>query len=113
MMEATECAQADWRKLKGKMNFPSCSAVKECTCNAGDEGLIPGLGRSPGERYFRSSPLSQNVRLGSTALKLPKHMTGYLTAILKGIHSKGIEFFSGSDRKHLCNHSSNPNFFNS
>ena len=28
---------------------PSGSAVKESTCNAGDLGLIPGLGRSPGE----------------------------------------------------------------
>ena len=26
------------------------SAGKECACNAGDLGLIPGLGRSPGER---------------------------------------------------------------
>ena len=25
------------------------SAGKESTCNAGDSGLIPGLGRSPGE----------------------------------------------------------------
>ena len=24
---------------------------KESTCNAGDLGLIPGLGRSPGERH--------------------------------------------------------------
>jgi len=29
--------------------FPSSSAGKESTCNAGDPGLIPGLGRSPGE----------------------------------------------------------------
>ena len=26
-----------------------CSAGKESTCNAGDLGLIPGLGKSPGE----------------------------------------------------------------
>ena len=26
-----------------------CSAGKESTCNVGDLGLIPGLGRSPGE----------------------------------------------------------------
>ena len=26
------------------------SAGKESACNAGDPGLIPGLGRSPGER---------------------------------------------------------------
>ena len=29
--------------------FPGSSAGKESACNAGDPGLIPGLGRSPGE----------------------------------------------------------------
>ena len=29
--------------------FPCDSASKESACNAGDLGLIPGLGRSPGE----------------------------------------------------------------
>ena len=29
--------------------FPGGSAGKETTCNAGDLGSIPGLGRSPGE----------------------------------------------------------------
>ena len=29
--------------------FPHGSAGKESTCNAGDLGLIPGLGISPGE----------------------------------------------------------------
>ena len=31
------------------MGFPGGSAGKEFACNAGDLGLIPGLGRSPGE----------------------------------------------------------------
>ena len=31
------------------LGFPYGSAGKESTCNAGDLGLIPGLGRSPGE----------------------------------------------------------------
>ena len=31
------------------MGFPSGSAGKESACNVGDLGLIPGLGRSPGE----------------------------------------------------------------
>ena len=31
------------------MNFPHSSVGKETACNAGDLGLIPGLGRSPGE----------------------------------------------------------------
>ena len=30
--------------------FPGSSAGKECTCNVRDPGLIPMLGRSPGER---------------------------------------------------------------
>ena len=31
------------------MGFPYSSDGKESTCNAGDTGLIPWLGRSPGE----------------------------------------------------------------
>ena len=31
------------------MGFLGGSAGQESTCNAGDLGLIPGLGRSPGE----------------------------------------------------------------
>ena len=31
------------------MGFPGCSAGKESSCNAGDLGSIPGLGRSAGE----------------------------------------------------------------
>ena len=31
------------------LGFPHGSIGKEFTCNAGDLGLIPGLGRSPGE----------------------------------------------------------------
>ena len=31
------------------LGFPGGSAGKEYTCNVGDLGLIPGLGRSPGE----------------------------------------------------------------
>ena len=33
------------------VGFPDSSDSKESTCNAGDLGLIPGLGRSPGEEY--------------------------------------------------------------
>ena len=31
-----------------KWGFPGGSAGKESACNAGDRGLIPGLGRPPG-----------------------------------------------------------------
>ena len=32
-----------------KWGSPGGSDSKESACNAGDQGLIPGLGRSPGE----------------------------------------------------------------
>ena len=38
-----------WIRLSDLMGFPGGSAGKESTCNAGDLGLISGLGRSPGE----------------------------------------------------------------
>ena len=37
------------------LGFPHGSADKESACNTGDLGLIPGLGRSPGEG--KGSPL--------------------------------------------------------
>ena len=37
---------AGWQQIKG---FPGGSGGKESTCNAGDRGSIPELGRSPGE----------------------------------------------------------------
>ena len=35
--------------------IPGSSAGKESACNAGDPGLIPGLGRSPGGRHATNS----------------------------------------------------------
>ena len=32
------------------VGFPGGSGCKESACNAGDPGLVPGLGKSPGER---------------------------------------------------------------
>ena len=36
-------------EITPRKGFPSGSAGKESTCNQGDLGSIPGLGRSPGE----------------------------------------------------------------
>ena len=36
--------------LKGFGGFPGSSDDKGLSCNAGDLGLMPGLGRSPGEK---------------------------------------------------------------
>ena len=38
-----------YEQLYANEGFPCDSAGKESTCNVGDLGLIPGLGRSPGE----------------------------------------------------------------
>ena len=39
-----------WSDLRSMLwGFPCGSAGKESTCNLGDQGSIPGLGRSPGE----------------------------------------------------------------
>ena len=35
--------------IKPLFSFPGGSDGKESACHAGDPGLIPGLGRSPGE----------------------------------------------------------------
>ena len=48
--------------------FPVSSVGKESTCNAGDPGLIPGLGRCPGEgkgyplQYSWASLVAQLVK---------------------------------------------------
>ena len=41
------------------MGFPCGLAGKESACNEGDLGLIPGLGRSPGEG--KGYPLQYSV----------------------------------------------------
>ena len=50
------------------VGFPGSLASKDSTCNVGDPGLIPGSGRSPGERigyphqYSWASLLAQTVK---------------------------------------------------
>ena len=49
------------------LGFPGGSAGKESSCNAGDLGLIPGLGRYPGEE--NSYPLQYSGLENSMGLK--------------------------------------------
>ena len=50
------------------LGFSGSSAAKESTCNTGDPGSIPGLGRSPGEgvnyslQYSWTFPVAQMVK---------------------------------------------------
>ena len=50
------------------IDFPGGSDCKESACNAGDLGLIPGLGRSPGEKngyplqyFFLENPMDRGA----------------------------------------------------
>ena len=40
-----------------EMGFPGSSEVKASACNAGDPGLIPGLGRFPWRRKWQPTPV--------------------------------------------------------
>ena len=94
------------------MGFPCCSVVKESTCNVGDLGSIPGLGRSPGEGtsyplqyYDLSSPWG--CRESDTTEQLSLSLWHYYKDVIKYIkqrarfkvkkcHQKGyIPSFSG------------------
>ena len=48
------CPSLDQKALLVPDIFPGSSAGKESVCSAGDFGLIPGSGRSPGERVAAS-----------------------------------------------------------
>ena len=52
------------------MGFPCGSAGKESACNAGDLGLIPGLGESPGEG--KGYPLQYSVLENSMDCTSPR-----------------------------------------
>ena len=48
-LERSAGEEIGWLPTPVFLGFPCGSAGKESACNAGDLGLIPGLGRSPGE----------------------------------------------------------------
>ena len=53
-----------WDYLTARAGFPGSSDGKESTCNVGDLGSIPGLGRSPGGGHDNSLQYSclENLR---------------------------------------------------
>ena len=72
----------DWSNLAAAAafeGFPDSSVGKESACNSGDLGLIPGLGRSPGER--KGYPLQWvffglENSMGCTVHRVAKSWTG-------------------------------------
>ena len=53
------------------MGFPDSSVGKESTCNAGDPGSIPGLGKSPGEGIGYPLQFSWASLVGEMVKNLP------------------------------------------
>ena len=70
------------------MDFPDSSAGKESTCNAWDPGLIPGLGRSPGEGIRLPTPIFLSFPHGSDGKESTCNV-GYLGSIFELERSPG------------------------
>ena len=49
------------------LGFPGGSAGEESACSVGDQGLVPGLGRSPGEG--NGYPLKYSLHVGGKIYK--------------------------------------------
>ena len=83
------------------LGFLCGSAGKESTCNAGDLGLIPGSGRSPGEG--KSNPLNYSGLENS--MDYIVHGVAKSRTELSEFHFQLIEwrafYFCGQDRKDM------------
>ena len=70
--------------------FPDCSVNKESTCNAGDPGSIPGLGRSAGGgigyplQYSWTSLVVQLVKNPPAMQETPFRSLGWEDSLEKG-----------------------------
>ena len=77
------------------MGFPDSSVGKESTCNAGDPGSIPVLGRSAGEgisyplQYSWASPVAQLVKNPHTMRETCVQSLGWEDPLEKG---KAVHF---------------------
>ena len=73
------------------LGFPGSSAGKESACNAGDPGLIPGSGRSPGEgtgyplQYFWASLMAQTIKIPPEILETWVQSLGWEDPLDKGM----------------------------
>ena len=64
--------------------FPDSSVGKESSCNAGDPGSIPGLGRSPEVRERLPTPVENSMDWGSwwaTVLGVAKSRHNWVTSL--------------------------------
>ena len=74
------------------LGFPDSSAGKDSACNVGDLGLIPGLGRSPGEgigyplQYSWASLVAQLVKILPAMWETWVQSLGWEDPLEKGIY---------------------------
>ena len=71
MTQILESADRDFKVAIITMGFLDSSVGKEPTCNAGDPGLIPGLGRSTGEGIGYPLQYSWAFRVAQLVKNLP------------------------------------------
>ena len=88
------------------MGFPHSSVGKKSTCNAGDPGLIPGLGRFPGEGI--GYPL-----LYSWASLVPQLVKSPPTMRETWVRSLGWEDSTGEGKGYPLQYSGLENFMHS
>ena len=76
--------------MRAFRNFPDSSVGKEPACNAGDPGLIPGSGSSPGEgigypiQYSWASLVAQLVKNPPAMQETPVLFLGQEDLLEKG-----------------------------
>ena len=79
------------------MGFPGGSDGKEPTCNVRDQGLIPGLGRSPGEG--KGYPLQCSGR--ESSMDCIVHGLAKSQTPLSDFHSHGIAVTVSATLRHI------------
>ena len=79
--------------------FPGGSEDKVSACNAGDPGLIPGLGRSPGEGNGNLLQCSWRRKWQPTPVFLPGESHGQRS--LAGYSPRGCEESDTTERLHF------------
>ena len=69
-------------ELPGKsIQLPRCTSGKESTCNAGDPGEFPGLGKSPGERIGYPLQYSWASLVAQTVKNLPAMLETWVQSL--------------------------------
>ena len=84
------------------MGFPCGSAHQESACNAGNLGLIPGLGRSPGVgKDYTLQYFGLEISMGCTVQGVAKSQTGLRDFHFHSTHALYSVAFLGDIRKVL------------